>query len=296
MVESEAKVTAVLPYFGGKRTLAPKIAEAIGKHKVYWEPFCGSMAVLLRKDPCTMETVNDLHSDVINLAHCIQNETTASDLYGRLSRTLMHEDIFREASEKIKAHRQFEFDGEPNVDRAYSFFVVSWMGMNGVAGTKSYNSNFCVRYTKNGGNAGTRFASAVDSIPSWHQRLRRVMILNRDAFELLEKIEDADGVVIYCDPPYITKGASYVHDFTGENHSRLAELLSRFNRTRVVVSYYDHPDLARLYPRWLKDDVSTTKSLVSQGKRDGTNKVVAPEVLLRNFETKEEWKRSGLFE
>ncbi len=47
---SEAKITAIAPWFGGKRTLAPRIIEALGKHTAYWEPFCGSMAVLLAKN------------------------------------------------------------------------------------------------------------------------------------------------------------------------------------------------------------------------------------------------------
>ena len=41
------KVTALAPWFGGKRTLAPKVIELLGEHRTYVEPFCGSMAVLL---------------------------------------------------------------------------------------------------------------------------------------------------------------------------------------------------------------------------------------------------------
>jgi len=67
-VKSEMKIKAIAPWFGGKRNLAPRIVELLGKHRVYWEPFCGSMAVLMAKLPCVMETVNDLHADLINLA------------------------------------------------------------------------------------------------------------------------------------------------------------------------------------------------------------------------------------
>ena len=30
------KVKAVAPWFGGKRTMAPRIVEEIGKHRAYW--------------------------------------------------------------------------------------------------------------------------------------------------------------------------------------------------------------------------------------------------------------------
>lgn len=59
----EAKIKALSPWFGSKRNLAPRIVEAVGKHSAYWEPFAGSIAVLLAKPVVTMETVNDLHGD-----------------------------------------------------------------------------------------------------------------------------------------------------------------------------------------------------------------------------------------
>ncbi len=66
------EIKALAPWFGSKRTLAPRIVEAIGKHTVYWEPFAGSMAVLFSKPQVSAETVNDLHGDLVNLARCIQ--------------------------------------------------------------------------------------------------------------------------------------------------------------------------------------------------------------------------------
>jgi DNA adenine methylase len=160
------------------------------------------------------------------------------------------------------------------------------MGRNGVAGTQGYNQCFCVRYTKNGGHAATRFRSCVESIPAWHQRLRAVTILNRDAMvDLIPQIEDAAGTVIYVDPPYLVKGARYVHDFDGIAHHHLATALNRFEQTRVIVSYYEHPKLSELYPgpRWTKINCPTTKSMVSSGQRGQTGQVqIAPEVLLIN--------------
>jgi DNA adenine methylase len=137
-------------------------------------------------------------------------------------------------------------------------------------------------------------------VPAWWERLRNVVILNRDAFDLLDKIEDKAGTVIYCDPPYFTKGASYVHDFDTEdgpdagslwgdrkarkvNHHRLlAESLSRFRKTRVVVSYYDHPAVRELYDGWRFVKCTMTKSLVNQGMRDQKGATEAPEVLIVN--------------
>lgn len=46
-----ANINAILPYFGAKRVLAPAIIQELGNHTAYWEPFCGSMAVLLINGP-----------------------------------------------------------------------------------------------------------------------------------------------------------------------------------------------------------------------------------------------------
>jgi DNA adenine methylase len=277
-MQHEMHITAIAPWFGSKRVLAHRIIAELGPHRAYWEPFCGSMSVLLAKVPVAMETVNDMHGDLINLARVLADEAAAVELHGRLSRMLVHEDLFHEAAERWKA-RGHQPAKVPDIDRAYDFFVCSWMGRNGVAGTQSYNQGFCVRYTKNGGHAATRFRSCVESIPAWHERLRTVTSLNRDGFELLERIEDAPGVAIYLDPPYLTKGAKYVHDLTWLDHRRLAKLAARFERARVVVSYYEHPDLAELYPApaWSKVSCPTTKAMVNQG-----GAVMAPEVLLVN--------------
>ena len=272
------KVTAIAPWYGGKRNMAPIIVEELGPHAAYWEPFCGSMAVLLAKPPCMMETVNDLHRDLVNLARCLQHPTIGPKLYRRLRRTLNSQELFKEARERC-SEPPSEPPSEP---RAYDYFLTSWQGMNGVAGTLGYNLGFARRFTKNGGSAATRFASVVDTIPAFRRRLRKVTVLNSDGIELIEGIEDADGVVIYCDPPYLAKGAEYLHDFATEDHMRMALALRRFTKTRVVVSYYAHPRLAVLYPGWTIRDCPQKKALVSQGKREKNNAVVAPEVLIIN--------------
>lgn len=292
-------ITAIAPWFGAKRFMADVIVAELGAHVSYFEPFCGSMAVLMRKPPARMETVNDLHGDLVNLARVVRDPTLGPMLYRRLRRTLMAKGILEESA-RVLADMHDPVGGErgpqrrtgqrtpapekPDLERAYHYFVCAWMGRNGVAGTHSYNNGFCARYTKSGGTASTRWGSAVNSIPAWRRRLAGVTIDHRDGFEMLEKIEDAAGVAVYLDPPYVEKGATYVHDFDPGDHARLAALAGRFGRSRVVISYYDHAVLRELYSadRWTFIDCSAPKAMVNQGRRDGGEKVVAPEVLIVN--------------
>lgn len=272
----EMKITAIAPWFGGKRTLAPTIVKELGKHSAYWEPFCGSLAVLLGKPPSSHETVNDLNRDLINLARVIADPDTVGDFYLRLSQ------VFFDEQRRAESLASLEILDLPPLERAFHYFIVNWFGRNGFSGTVGADkSSFAVRWTPNGGHGGQRFASAVDSIPAWHDRLRRATILNRDAFELIEKIDDHPRVAIYCDPPYLVKNAKYIHDFSNSDHERLAKLLSRFKQARVVVSYYRDPMLDVLYPTWTHRDCTRSKGLHNAGKR-GQEGTEAPEVLIIN--------------
>jgi DNA adenine methylase len=280
------KITAIAPWFGGKRTLAKTIVEELGPHVSYFEPFCGSCAVLFAKEPSQQETVNDLHGLLINLARVLANPDAACELYGMAARTLYSEDIYRRSSEWVKAWEQ---DPQKAIDSeaAYHYFVCSWIGRNGTAGCSRTNWQPSVRFTPGGGSSAGRWKAAIDSIPPWHERLRNVAILNRDGFEFIEKIADDSRVAIYADPPYLMGtrgnggGSKYHHDFDDGDHDRLAEALTRFKAARVVVSYYDDPVLDRMYAGWTKRKIKAQKNLHVQNRR-GEGQCEAPEVLLIN--------------
>jgi DNA adenine methylase len=281
------KIGAIAPWFGSKRAIAPAIVEQLGPHHAYWEVFCGSMAVLMGKPACRMETVNDLHGDLVNLSRVLQHDRLGPALYRRLRRTLAAQDELLRSRRKLKALPPAEFD-QLSPDRAYHYFINSWLSMNGTAGSlgsgdspegKGSRRGIARRFSAEGGAPAVRFASAVDSIPSWRRRLRRVFVLRGCGIELCEKIEDREGVVIYADPPYLVKGEKYVHDFSEEDHERLAVALNRFKKTRVVVSYYEAPQLGDLYTGWTKVSVDVQKFLANP---NGKGKQKAPEVLLIN--------------
>lgn len=280
-VSTEASIGSLAPWFGAKRTMAPEIVRELGPHNIYWEIFCGSMAVLMAKPPCRTEIVSDLHGDLVNLARCIQHPKLGPAIYRRLRRVMSCEATFRDSLTFIRAD-QFDEDCGLVPDRAYHYFIASWQGMNGVAGTSSFNTNFARRFSSLGGDTGARWSGVVRSIPAFRRRLERVQVLRSDGIELAAKIEDREGTVIYADPPYLVKGAKYKHDFKLKDHARLAKVLRRFKKTRVVVSYYEHAYLARLYPGWSVRPIDAAKSMVNSGKRDQTGATRAPEVLIVN--------------
>jgi DNA adenine methylase len=283
-------IGAIAPWFGSKRNLAPAIVEELGEHRAYFEPFAGSLAVLLAKPAAMMETVNDLHGDLINLARVVQHPVEGPRFYRRLRRVWASEEAFQEAAAALREPIGEGDDIDP--ERAYAYFLASWLGRNGIAGTNVGTHSFCVRYTSNGGQPAKRLASAVDSIPAWRRRMRGVTILRRDGFGIIAKVEDADGTAMYVDPPYLPETRSglkgsgaqsrYLHDFKPADHERLAGAPGRFRRTRVVLSYYEAPRLAELYPDWSARRIETSKSVANAGKRGRSGATDVVEVLLVN--------------
>ena len=304
---AEMKVRALVPYFGGKRTLAPDVVAELGRHTQYFEPFCGSMAILFAKEPSQKETVNDLHGDLINLARVVQHPGAAERLYERLQRVLFSEGLLDDAREHlddasslslIVSHLRAE--DEQSIERAYWYFLASWMGRNGTAGTDRVDYQIAVRWTKNGGSPTVRWRNSLESLPAWHQRLRNVVILRRDAFMIIDRFEDVAGTAIYVDSPYCSetrgkikdgRGGRYLHEFNHEapggmfggkdDHARLAEILRGYRHARIVVSHYDCPRVRDLYAGWTFLDKTMQKNLHAQNGR-GARPKQAPEVLIMN--------------
>jgi DNA adenine methylase len=289
------KIKAIAPWFGGKRTMAPLIVQQLGKHTQYFEPFCGSAAVLFAKEPSRQDTINDLHGDLINLARCLQDDTTAPLLYSRLQRTLFSEDLLEQAQAVLQDPSPIT--DVPQYERAYWYFLASWMGRNGVAGTAAMDYQIAVRWTDGGGSPTVRFRSATESIPSWHRRLQNVVILRRNAFDIIPRFDDTGSVALYIDPPYPAESrgggkgpgghaGSYLHEFIhddlfGDDHKKLAEMLGKFTQARIVVSSYDCQRIRELYRGWTFIDCHRMKNLHQQNGR-GKREKEAPEVLIVN--------------
>lgn len=289
MIEEKSMMGSIVPYYGGKRSLAPEIVAELGPHAAYFEPFCGSMAVLLAKPKSQQETVCDLNDRLVNLSRCLASSELAPAIYRYLRRVVAAEKLYirsmtDDPGEWIKSP---DFDlpkiMDADAEDACRYFLESWLGRNGHTGSARQGVSFSVRYTPGGGSQATRWRHAVDSIPSFRRRLRDVTILCRDAFEVIESIDDHPQVAVYCDPPYLVCGDAYLHPFADDDHARLAKALHRFAKSRVVVSYYDHPLLDELYPssQWLKRKFVRHKNLSNQDQHSPTGEKCT-EVLLIN--------------
>jgi DNA adenine methylase len=303
---SDRRVQSIAPWVGSNAQMVKQIIHQLGPHHAYWEVFLGGGSVLLAKEPCRQETVNDLHPELMNLIAVLASHRW-SDLNDRLASTTFDERTFRDAVEYLSETFEPPIATATRVSNdqvtwAWATFVKWWMGKGGVAGGPR-EGELSIRYDSKGGSMPSRFRTACKSVVWLHQRLERVGIYNLDTFALLDRIEDRKGTVIYADPTFIGKDDLYTHSLTTapdtsddhddllrptwrskgvklDDHARLAARLRRFDSTRVVLRYYAHPRLRDLYPDWGVVNCSRTKQIAptSGGRRAAS----APDLLLTN--------------
>lgn len=281
----DAKIKCAAPWGGSKRGMAPRIVGQLGVHDTFLSLFCGGCPDLFAKPRCEIETVNDANPRLVNVLRCIRDSYYLATVLGELPFEKCVFDNAREGFIRRPFDPAYIADGGHDFGAAVAQLVIWWMGANGFAGTKT-KQWFAQRHSKSGGSPSVRWNSFRKSVPAMSERLKGVGIFCRHFRTFSGAFPDRNGAAIYADPPYFKKSFEYEVEREPDGspfpHAELAELLNSFEHARVVVSYYDAPELATLYPadRWERHEVSVSKA--SANARIGATKTTATEILLVN--------------
>ena len=234
---------AVLKYPGAKNRLAPWILSFIPEHKVYLEPFAGSLAILLNKKRSHIETVNDLDGEIVNFFRVMR------DTPGTLNWLLKETPYSRE-----EYSHAYEHCLDP-LERARRFVIRCWMGFG--AGNH-YRNGFRSGQQSNSPNPAKAWARLPQTITLASERMQGVQIEHMDAVELIRRY-DTEDVFIYADPPYLPetrKGYLYKHEMSLEQHRELLQVLSAHSG-KILLSGYDNELYDSLLPGWHKVQKAT---------------------------------------
>lgn len=251
-------------YFGSKGRLGPWIASLLPAHRTYVEAFAGSAAVLFAKPPSPTEVLNDADGDLVSLFRVLRDR--GPELARALRLTLYARAELRAAD--------LDTPGLGELERARRVFV----RLNMTVGMTLRRSGFAAAYNTNGHDRARKFAGLVDHLDAAAERLRRVIIEDRPAVEVIAKY-GAPNAVIYCDPPYLDstrsagtkrRGADYHIEYATEAEHR--ELAAALHATpaAVLLSGYPSALYAELYDRagWWRVERAVDKptSLTSGGR------------------------------
>lgn len=230
----------ILRWHGGKWMLAPWIISLMPPHRVYVEPFGGAASVLMRKPRSYAEVYNDLDDDVVNLFRVLRSDEAARLI-----------DLLRltpfASVEFFCAYNQTD----DAVERARRMIVRSFMGFgsNGVHKKTGFRSNS----NRSGTTPARDWVNYPDGLAAIVERLRGVVVLNRDAREVMAA-HDGPQALHYVDPPYVfstraDEAADYAHEMNDQQHADLLAFL-RGLTGRVMLSGYPHPLYDDALPGW----------------------------------------------
>lgn len=250
----------VLRYHGGKWRLAPWIISHFPAHRVYVEAFGGAASILLRKPRSYAEVYNDLWGDIVEVFRVLRDPEQAARLRELCELTPFARDEFEAIDEA-----SFERAADP-VERARQLIFRSFAGFGSNAHNLGRKTGFRATSKRSGTTPAVDWRNWPDEIPVLVDRLRGVVIENRDAREVM-RYHDAPDTLHYVDPPYVhgarsmnnpydLKYGRYAFEMTDEEHVRLAEVLTELEGM-VILSGYPCPLYDELYADWCSVDLET---------------------------------------
>lgn len=248
-------------YHGGKWILAPWIISNFPPHRYYTEVYGGGGSVLLRKPRCYAEVYNEKDGEMVNLFRVTRDQGNA--LRSALTLTPFARDEFVESY----------LPADNSIEQARRTVIRACMGF-GSAAASGAQTGFRANSNRSGTTPARDWMNYPDCLPALIERLRGVVLENKDAIEVLRQ-HDQPETLHYVDPPYVMETRSmrnpyckkgYRHELTDTEHRELSAVLHEMLGIVVVSGYpcelYDKD----LYADWLRVE----RPALADGARERT--------------------------
>lgn len=240
-------MNAILKYPGGKWRIADWIISYFPEHKVYCEPFFGSGAVFFNKQPCYIETINDMNGDIVNLFRVCR------DYPEELARAINLTPFARDEFINCNAHSDNPVEqARRTLVRYHQSFGTSNSSKNSWRNVQTYGGPRCA----------TMWNCLPDTIMNCCERLKDAQIENTDALTLIERYND-ESTLIYLDPPYLQnlrKKNMYKCEMSDEQHIEMLKLIKK-SKSKIILSGYDNELYNSELFNWVTSEKETTAQM-----------------------------------
>ncbi len=268
-------LTQPIKWHGGKHYLADWIISHMPPHTHYVEPYFGGGSVLLRKDPMGIsEVANDINNELMTFWAVLRSPEWFEEL-----RRLVEATPFAEPCWKGTTETATEI-GNEWIRVAWRFFIRARQSRQGLMrdfATLSRNR------TRRGMNEQvSSWLTAIEGLPEVHARLKRVVILNRDALDVIRQ-QDGPSTLFYLDPPYLHDTRVTTHDYTHEmsltEHVALLATLARIDGKFLLSGYPSD-----VYTEWSEGRFRCATREIDNKASSKKTKEVKTECLWMNYD------------
>lgn len=222
-VRREEVIRAPFSWPGGKSKSIREILPHLPYRNSYIEPFGGSGAILLARQPSNLEVFNDRHSGVVALYRCIRDEDKLQKLVKRLELIIHSREEFRWCKNTWESY-------EDDIERAARWYYMLMFSFS------SLGRNFG-RATKGKAQLAKAVANHLKDFDRLHCRVKNVIFENQDYRSMLLDFDNPDAV-FYLDPPYYqVHSGTYKYEMTSDEHRDLLNQVMRMEGYVAVSAY-----------------------------------------------------------
>jgi len=244
----EDYVRAPFGYAGGKSKCLDKILPHLPYRDAYIEPFGGSGAVLLARQPSKLEVFNDRYAGVVAFYRCLHDKDLVDKLIERLSFLIYAREEF------IWCKDTWKNCGD-NVERAARWYYMHIFSF-------SNKGRHFGRSIKSKHTGVSKIENHIKDFHIIHNRIKNVLIENQDWRQILKDF-DSPNVVFYMDPPYLeVSGGVYTHSMLNNEHKEMLDRIFTLDGFVAVSGYAN--DLYDSYAwnnRYVWEQLVTIKGL-----------------------------------
>lgn len=218
-------------WLGGKSQLARTIVDMMPAHRHYCEVFGGAGWVLFKKSPSSVECINDINGDLINLYRVFKYHFEA--LLTEFQTQLISRDEFY----RLKAVNS---ETLTDIQRAARFYYM----LRTCYGARITNPSFSSNHIKPSGlKLGDELREHLSSV---HERLQKVIIENQPFEQILIR-NDSPDTLFYLDPPYYQCEGYYGKGiFSREDFIVLRDRLKTI-QGKFILSLNDVPEVREIF-------------------------------------------------
>lgn len=192
----------------------------------YIEPFIGGGVVLLNKNNCKEDTINDSDLNKIQIWRVLRDE--GKSFLSKLKKTEYKEKTFKFYQNK-NTKNYFE--------EAVKEFVLRKMSIN------ELKKNYCPPKTSK------KWKEIIEDLEKMLTKVsKKLNIFNKNPNEIIKFFNSNDSL-IYCNPPDLKMSVDKSNEMTTDQHISLAEALNA-SEGKIIVTNKNNSLYRKLYSSW----------------------------------------------